>query len=168
MQGTSACSNSYINSSACVCSDILCNKPRCPTGSMSLYETKIGKDAGPSAKTPKLLAVQHVARQGMAQPFSPSVQMHASYHHWFAGAGKACSAGQSCEQAWWGGLDFWAGRSGAQVCTGSGRLHASHGGVHPLLSALGFPGHMHILLSVLPSVLCYLGSCCTFLLCCAM
>ena len=129
---------------------------------------RLAKMPAPVPRLQNCWAVQHVARQGMAQPFSPSVQMHASYHHWFAGAGKACSAGQSCEQAWWGGLAFWAGRSGAQVCTGSGSLHASHGGVHPLLFDLSFPGHMHILLSVLPSVLCYLGSSCTFLHCCAM
>ncbi len=109
MTGMSACSNSYISSSACVCSDIFCSRPRCPSGSMSLYETETGS---PSAKTPYLPALQLVASQGMAQPTSPSVQMHAPYHHWFAGAGKACSAGQSCEQAWWGSLDLWAGRSG--------------------------------------------------------
>lgn len=94
--------------------------------------------------------------------------MHQPYHHWFAGAGKACSAGQSREQAWWGSLDMWAGRGGPQVCTGSGSLHASHGGVHPVPSAYGFPGHMHTLLSVLPSVLCHCEKSSTCLICCAM
>ena len=97
----------------------------------------------PQCQDSNLLAVQLVASQGMALPTSPPVQMHQSHHHWFAGAGKACSAGQSCEQAWWGSLDMWAGRSGPQVCTGSGSLHAPHGGVRPLLSL----SHMHKLLS---------------------
>jgi hypothetical protein len=164
MTGMSACSNSFMTSSACVCSDNFCNRPRCPSGSISLYETKTDKTPAP----PNLLAVQLEASQGMAQPTSPSVQMHQSCHHWFAGAGTACSARQSCEQAWWGSPDMWAGRSGPQVCTGSGGLHASHGGVHPLLSACGLPGYMHILLSVLSSVLCHCGNCCTCLVCCAM
>ena len=77
MAGKSACSNSCTSSSACVCSDIFCNRLRCPSGSMSLYEAR--SMLGASAKTPNSLAVQLSARQGMAQPNSLSVQMHASH-----------------------------------------------------------------------------------------
>jgi hypothetical protein len=47
MTGRLACSNSYISSSVCVCSDIFCHRPRCPSGSMSLYETEAGKVPAP-------------------------------------------------------------------------------------------------------------------------
>lgn len=77
MTGMPACSNSYISSSACVCSVVFCNRPRCSLGSMSLYETETGKMPAP--------VLRHlICWQSSFQPdkawHSPSVQMHASYY----------------------------------------------------------------------------------------